>query len=397
MTYLYLDDEIDSSLRSFIRRVAPEGGELTIVPSHPGSFAGQIETAMHGEYDGLILDLRLDKVTNDGIQADYRAPTLAQEIRTRAAEALHDEESEKLHEEGGEGDEAKGRSEFPIVLWSTEPRLRQSYDRDKTSHDLFDLICDKDDMVSLDPAVPEEEKAPMVGVRLQSLVVGYKAIQALRDETGDDERFYRFLGLESPPEFLDERLADFALSEVSPQERPAHEYARFVRRQVLESEGPLVDRRTVAARLGIDMATSADFDELLLRFESGVYGGVFHEGWPRWWAEEVEELAEDLIDDDLRSLSASERVERLSKATGFGGLRAAEPISDGDSDAFWVVCQATDRPLDPRDGYVMEAGRRYPWQRDKYVSRYAVENRMLRRRHLRLTVSERERAAALFS
>ena len=390
MTYFYLDDEIDTSLRSFIRRVAPESGDLTIVPSHPGTFADQIEAAMRGDYDGLILDLRLDKVAGDsGVQADYRAPTLAQEIRTRAAEQLHDEE--------GERDANRGQSEFPIVLWSTESRLRQSYDRDKTSHDLFDLICNKEDMVSTDPAVSEDEKAPTVGMRLQSLVTGYKAIQVLRDETDSDERFYRFLGFGSAPDFLDERLAEFALSESPPQERPAHEYARFVRRQVLESEGPLIDRRTVAARLGIDMAASKDIDKLLLLFESGIYRGVFHKGWPRWWSDMIEEQAEEMIEDDLRLLPASMRVEKLAKATGLTQLHAAEPISKGDSDAFWVVCQATDKPLDPRDGYVLEAGRRYPWQRDKYVSRYAVENRMLRRRHLRLTVSERERADALFS
>ena len=393
MTYLYLDDESDTSLRSFIRRVAPEGGDLIINPARPGSFAEQIEAAMQGEFDGLILDLRLDKIANEGgAKADYRAPTLAQEIRTRAAEKLHGGD-----DEGGDDmdEEERGKSEFPIVLWSTEPRLRKSYDRDKTSHDLFDLICDKGDLLSTDPTVPEEEKAPMVGVRLQSLVAGYRKIQALRDETGNDERFYRFLGFSEPPDDLDERLSEFALSDVPPAERPAHEYARFVRRQVLESEGPLIDRRTLAARLGVDTGSSEDFDELVQTFDDAIYRGVFCEGWPRWWSEGAEELAEDLIEESLRSLTASERVHLLSRATGLSRLRAAEPIAEGDSSAFWVVCQATDRPLDPRDGFVLDSGRRYPWQRDKYVSRQAVENRVLGRRHLRLTVSERERASVL--
>lgn len=249
--------------------------------------------------------------------------------------------------------------------------------------------------MSTDPAVPEEEKAPMVGLRLQSLVTGYRKIQELRDETDGDERFYRFLGFSEPPDHLDERLSEFALSDVPPTERPAHEYARFIRRQVLESAGPLIDRRTLAARLGVDVEASEDFDELVQAFDDAIYRGVFREGWLRWWAEVTEDLAENLVEESLRSLTAPERVERLTKATGLGKLRAAEPISEGDSSAFWVVCQATDRPLDPRDGFVLDSGRRYPWQRDKYVSRYAVENKMLGRRHLRLTVSERERASAL--
>lgn len=391
MTYLYLDDEITTSLRSYVRRVAPKEGDLTIETVRPSAFAEQIEAAMRGSFDGMILDLRLDKVAGeDGVQADYRAPALAQEIRTRAAEELLDED--------GTGDENRGRSEFPIALWSTDMRLRQSYDRDKTSHDLFDLLCVKEHLVSTDPSVPDEEKAPAVAQRLRSLVTGYQTIKALRDETDEgDEQFFRFLGFDAPPDGVDERLYRYVLSEAPPRERPAHEYARFIQREVLESAGPLLDRQTVAARLGVDVAGSDDFGELLGRFDEAAYSGVFHEGWPRWWSDVVEEVAEVLIGASLRPLTAPERVEHLSAATGLDGLVAAEPITADDTTDFWVVCQATNRPLNPRDGFVLETGRRYPWQRDKYVSRYAAENRMLSRRHLRLTVSERERADALFS
>ncbi len=386
MKYLYLDDEIDSSLRAYTRQVAPEGGALSIEPAHPGAYNDQIESAMGEEYDGLILDLRLDLATSaDGTRADYRAPTLAQEIRTRAAEDLL-------------GESHRGRGEYPIALWSTDERLDQSYARDNTSHDLFDLLCVKEHLVSDSPDVPSEKKAPAVGRRLCSLVEGYRRIKALRTEIGPEEQFYRYLGFEAVPDFLDERLAQLVPFDSAPENRPAHEYARFIRREVLESAGPLLDRRTMAAQLGIDAERSDDFDLLLERvFGEAVYTGVFHEGWPRWWAEPVQDLTEKLAGTELRALAAPERVAILHGATALEGLHPAEPLVEGDGNEFWVVCRATDRGIDPRDGFVVDTGRRYPWQRDQYVSRYAVQQRLLTRRHLRLTITERERADALFA
>jgi hypothetical protein len=70
--------------------------------------------------DGLILDLRLDQTVGQGQeQADYRAGSLAQEIRTLATEG-------KI-------------SAFPIFLWSIDKNLSKSFNRDSSSQEIFDF------------------------------------------------------------------------------------------------------------------------------------------------------------------------------------------------------------------------------------------------------------------
>jgi hypothetical protein len=157
----------------------------------------------------------------------------------------------------------------------------------------------------------------------------------------------------------------------------------------------------VAARLGIDAGSSDDFDTLLDRSFSGAsYTGPFYAGWPRWWSEPVESAWATLTGrepGELRSMTADERVAGIKGASGLAGLVAAVPTTAGESTEFWVTCQITGRPLDPGDGFVLDAGRRYPWQRDQYVSEDAVRRNLLAERRWRLATSERERARELLS
>ena len=390
--YLYLDDEKPETVEPYIEEVEDHAENLTIRLAHPKLYQHQIEEVMEGEYDGIILDLRLDRAPNpdpdsEGKRADYRASTLAQEIRTRAAESS----ARKAR---------RGRGEGPIVLWSTDDRLDTSYTRDHTSHDLFDLLCVKQDIVSDEPGVAEEKKAPSVARRLVALAEGYDTIGDVRDDVGLKSRqFYRFLGFEDRPEFLDPRLADLdPFRDPQSRFRPAHEYARFILRELLEATGPLIDRPTLAARLGVDEARSPAFDDVIESlFGEALYTGPFAGGWPRWWASKVDEawgaLREDL--GPLRSKPAEERVILLKEEAGVKELTAAEPISDAGSTAYWVVCRATRRPLDPREGFVLETRRKFPWQGDDYVSSMAVRDGLLSQADLVLAPSEQRRADLL--
>lgn len=388
VTYLYLDDEDPERVRPFTRAVKRGVGGLDIVLDHPSPYRDQIDELERKDFDGLILDLRLDQFTGwaaegeDAEKADYRAATLAQEIRTRAAE-----HSAKKGE--------RGRGEYPIVLWSTDERLDESYERDHTSHNLFDLLCVKGHITSDEEGVADEKKAPWVARRLLALAEGYDAVAATRDEVGRKKgQFYRFLGFDERPEFLDERVANLEPFDQRLLFRPAHEYARFIRRELLETTGPLIDRATLAARFGIDVATSKDTDRLFDEHLSGAaYKGPFALGWPRWWARLVEDVWRDLIgaDNALRPLPASERVELLREHTGLRRLHAAIPQLPDQSSRFWVSCRATGAPIDPRDGFVLDSQNRFPWQGDEYVSLQAVL-RGLRETGLRLSPSERKRA-----
>ena len=164
--------------------------------------------------------------------------------------------------------------------------------------------------------------------------------------------------------------------------------------------GPLIDKRTLAARLGVDFQRSDDFDRLIEQhFAEAAYEGPFAQGWPRWWASLVESVWRKLSDKDgsaasLKSLPANERVERLCEHTKLHDLYAATPLDNDGSTRYWVVCEATQRPLDPREGFVLETQRQFSWQWDKYVSFYAVRQGLHNQQGLLLTPSEHRRAKA---
>lgn len=318
-----------------------------------------------------MLDLRLDREVE---RASYRATSLAQEFRTRATE-----KASAVTEWFGDR---------PIVLWSTDEKLRDSFKPDNTGHDLFDLRCVKDDIAN-EPGTPAH-----VGRQMKSLALGYRQLGQILAENSTLPVLWRALGFESLEQtnFLDPRIEMvFKRREGS---LPAHEYARFIVNQLLEHPGPLIEEKLLAARLGVDAEKSADFDELLSHLEPiAAYEGVFAEGWPRWWPNNLETWWNEVDNcpGTLQSLQAAERVEGLKRAFGLENLVAAVPLREKDSSRFWTVCRATQHPLDPRDGYILDTPSSHPWQERIYVSAFAALNGTARRQGLQLDPLEGER------
>lgn len=369
--YIYLDDEPVSNVRGIKRTVEREIDNLDIDHKHPLPYEAQIEqlkiTSTSSNLDGLILDLRLDILYKDDDKsidkANYRAATLAQEIRTRATE--------------GE------MPAYPIVLWSTEPKLRKSYDPDDTSHDLFDLKCVKVDFEL-------EEYAKSVAYKLVALVDGYKFITSLRNSVSTQP--HNYLGFENKPVFLDDRIYVHLRNQQGAL--PTHEYARFLVREMLETAGPLVDRNHLAARLGIDLDQSAGFDQLVDKlFADAAYSGPFSSGWPAWWFALVDDSWRKLssVPGPLRNLPAQQRVDFLKSISGISELVADKNSWDNERTTFWTICQATLKPLDPRDGYLISKQPKFPWQDREYVSFDAVLTKAIDDKKIKIDVLEEDR------
>lgn len=368
--YIYLDDERPETVRSFIDAIEQQHEALKIELHSPKPYRTQISMLAQDAFDGLILDLRLDQrvdwESEDGERADYRATTLAQEIRTRATEGNF--------------------SECPLVLWSTDQRLKLSYNRDDTSHDLFDLKCVKSDFL-------DDNIASQIAQRLVSLASGYKQIVEIRSSNRRSKfQFYRFLGFQEEPSFIDPRI----LSRFEHQEGPipAHEYARFIINYVLEPTGPLINEDILAARLGIDIKASSDFPKLQGKFlEVAAYTGPFSDGWPRWWAYLIEDWWRTLETNmpPLRKISASARVSLLKKATKLKKLTAAIPMLEGYSDKFWTICQVKKTPLDPKDGFILQVPDFKLWQDKPYVSLEAAMDGSMEEARLVIDRIDRER------
>ena len=107
--YLYLDDEETTTIKPYSDMVVEHSKELHIDVEHPAAFQNNSALINRLEgYQGLILDWRLDEISSktDKKKADFRAATLAQEIRTRETE-------KEIHP-------------MPIVIWSQESKLKIS-------------------------------------------------------------------------------------------------------------------------------------------------------------------------------------------------------------------------------------------------------------------------------
>lgn len=350
--YLYFDDEGPDKIDAYIRIVQSQADEQLVIEHRPPRrYDKQIEV-LRGlsdeEVNGVILDFRLDMKSNEieggKERAQYRAATIAQEMRTLGTEG-------KI-------------KEMPVVLWSLSRRYRESYSPDETAHDLFDLTSIKD---QLETAKGAHEMA----TRLVSLASGYEELREIIDQNRKRKRFtYKLLGFDENPGFLDPRIVTYFDNQSA---LPTHEYARFLLRKMLEATGPLVNESILAARLGIDRDRSEGWNhirDLLAEFE---YDGPFCKGWPRWWWPEVDDWwYAEAADESLKRLPAESRVEFLSRSTGISELVPAEPIEAGYSTRYWTVCQVYDQPLDPVDGLRAKARNLEPWMDRPYLSKKAA-------------------------
>jgi len=343
--YLYLDDENPTRLSPYIDAITGGTNEIEIVPEHPNSFDFQIEHLMEvlDQYDGLILDWRLDKIPNpEGKRAMFRAAALAQEVRTRATEGEY--------------------RDLPIVLWSTYENLRVSYYADHTSHDLFDYKHHKDKIEDSPDAVREQ---------LLSLAEGYKRIRA---SEGAMKKMKSMLALED--EVYNELDPGFTQHFLSDKPVPAHEYARFILKEAILRPGLLISEALLAARLGVDAKTknssASDWEALLQELPTGSkYQGVFHEAWPRWWSYMIEEWWRSLAPKKLRPISilpAGKRVELLKRFTELEKLVVATPIKESYHNRFQTLCEYHHKPLDLTDGVFIQEKEPEPWQERRYIS-----------------------------
>ena len=282
------------------------------------------------DFDGLILDLKLDDLPNgNNKRAEFRGTSLAQEIRTRQKEGV--------------------LKSFPIVLFSANDKTEQALE--KSGKDLFDIFIDK----QLD-----DKAFTVFTPQLIALPTGYNVLgdssQAISEILNIDENL------------IDSRFV-YEFNET--KKSPVHIQSRFLITELLTKQGLLIDDDILAARLGIDKSKSLDWSNLMKLLTNAKYKGVFCEGWPRWWMHIIERWWKDEIKSELylRSTSAGERVEKIKQATGLLQLVAATKINKADSDEFWTICKGFKLPLDPVDGLLIQGqDNLYSWQEPEYVS-----------------------------
>lgn len=355
--YIYIDDENDGSITSLIKGFNDTGliqvDQLSI---EKGLNFSVLELLIKNKisdenYDGLLIDLRLDGEGPN--QLEYSAISISSELRAICAR-----------------NELKS---FPIILCSTLEKIKETYKSDKTSHDLFDYTFRKSEN-------PDYER---FSKKLKSLAEGYIGLPF--DANSLDKIFQR-----GDLKNLDQRIFERFYNQdiIVP-----YDFAHFTVKTLFHSTNPLIKETILASRLGVNIEKSgAHWSELLSKFEDCRYKGLFSNGWNRWWADLLNKKLKDISGKNFSFLKADERVTILKEVFGVEGIIAAKPIELNTSSEFWTICEATKQPIDPMEGIKVKLSHELKaWQEPKYISLYAILERLGTEKGIEPHFSEIER------
>lgn len=319
-----------------------------------------IKEKLHN-FDGVLLDLRLDEYKDQetGQHSDYTASEFAQHIRTLVTKG-------------------ELKKDLPIILFSTDEKLQQVYSTDLSSHNLFDRYLTK---------VNTPKNASK---KLFALAKGYREIEEKRDlEKEYPEIIKEILKLDNFY-LIDERI--FSRFSEKTATIPPHEYAQVILKDLIYTNGTLIQENILAARLGFSIDDNIDvWDEIKSLFNSAKYEGVFSDSFNRWWVKKIEEIFEEITGHYLAELDADKKVEILSKLIG-KEIISSEPIKHNSSKYYTTVCKAYNKPLDEMEGFrVYTSKEPKSWQEYEYFSLDAFLEKKLDEKNIKVHTSDRER------
>ena len=352
LRFLCVDDEPD--IESITRRLKTVGKFDLVLERPVPDWAAQVENIQKamtaGHYAGLLIDFRLDEVhaapkpkNNAAGKVRYTAEALISELRRRSLECGRDD-----------------NNSYPIILWSTAALLKEFYELNPAYNVSYDDIWDKG-------LLPDD--IPGYARRLKILSAGYAEIAAILENVPKGQSAVSSLLAIDASSRVVRDFEQYMFKR--PKGKPhTFQYALFVRHDILGVNGPLIDRPTLDAYLGINPVSENAWKALMSLLGPEIrYRGVMGDLFPRFWREAVLSKLESLTaTSSWLSLPASERVSRLKKARKGLKVSAAEPIEKGYSTDFDCSCSVSFRPLSRRNGYRLLESRSLPWKQPDYVA-----------------------------
>lgn len=352
---LYIDDETQERSKAFADGLSNSGlVEITI--NTPTKFEKLINELISGqsEFDALILDLKLDGNQQGERTATYTAPSLATGIRTKY-----------FIEDGFV-------NAFPIFLISSTSNLKKYYDSDTSSHDLFDYTFNK---TKIGSNGFEYERL------IASITQAYKAIQE------DKTNFKKLLQLPSDSG-IENKI--FTSKFLTGEGTSISEISQYIFNEVINKSGVLIDENVLAARFGVDLNNSNDWGNLIKELDDFKYTGIFKDSFKRWWTDDILNWWNTNFQKPLIQLNALERIELLKGKFNLSDITDAQAITKTTSTKFWTVCQVYQKPLDPKDGFLVD-GNLLNWQDKRYLSLESILERDAKAKGLLVHPAEKER------
>ena len=327
LKFLYIDDESEETARGLITNLVDET-TLEFIIEKPQTWNQQklslIDQAGLDQYDGLLLDFKLQFSDDVDGEIKYSGAELAQSIRNGAKSGLIRDK--------------------PIFLCSTEDFYITYFDR--TSKDLFDRKYKKEKTLNTQQTKTE-------------LIAFANAYIGIRDNRKTDAIIQKQEDADDYIQILDTELQNL--------ETP-HEIIYLLSNYFTQNSGLLVDEDLLAIRLGIDKSISKDWNTLKEQFLSAFkYTGALHECYPRWWQFEINNWWKENFGRSLLITTAEERVARMTKTLKLDLVPLALPAHQHYT-TFWYKCRLSNFPLDSTDGLRTIEMPRFAWQDPTYIS-----------------------------
>lgn len=280
---VYIDDNDDDLTYGELMSVPGNDG-IIFKNIKPKSLAHTAQQISEFSPDIVAIDYRLDERQNTDAENDYRAGTLAQNLR------------EKLIDQPAK--------DFPIILISTEEKIHKFFEPDQTSHDLFDEWYRKETITS------DGEK---VRTQILSLIRGYKKIA---ENIGNDKWPISLLNLNEDEDFIIELTnLDIELKESN----VAHIWARVLLNNIIKRSGLLLKPEDLYAKLGIELDDYTEINtEIFTKLdeEDICYKGIFSDGWKRVWKHRFEAWLKGKLKQHITGIAVKQRVAKINKLFG---------------------------------------------------------------------------------
>jgi hypothetical protein len=350
-------------VKPIVELLEHHNSDLKLEIRTPIKFDDEVRQLYKSKYDGILLDLRLDRnADSTGARVNYRALSLAQELRTRMTEGQ--------------------MTPCPLILWSVDGNFKLSYNRDETGHDLFDHKYSKTSVT---------DTGERMALELVDLAKGYRTINTMRSKKVKDI-YSRLIDLPDAFNTIDPRIANDIADDSS---HPSHMFARSVLQNLIYGNGPLIDEQLLAARLGVDIAASADWSKLKEKVKDARYTGIFGSAWPRWWMFKISTFWKEISPSaPLQRLEAEERTATLKKALNLSKLKAAKPLEHNYDARFWHVCKLLNMPISPANAVQLSVERR-EWQDGVYASVKSILDRKHKSAGYEIHPFERQRISEI--
>lgn len=355
--YLYIDDDKYGALEELIEELEFHSGEQLKIDhkqTRPMKVVAQI--FKDGNYDGLLIDQKLDAVNEEGVSAGYWGTSLAQDLKTEMTQG--------------------NIPHAPMVLLSNEAVYVQYFDKDENAHNLFDYTLGKT-AISTSDSFARQSSFILLG-----LAEAYHiALNEVMPNIGREDNLEVLLKPllqwdEQAFKFCDKRFIEHVRSKI----KDVHSVISLILNSLVRSAGVLVTETMLATRLGVEIESSQDWDALKEILKDGKYRGVFSDIKERWWFSKIEDWWYDnnVHSNVLRSLTATERVAAISDFTGLINLVPISPkYKNGkQSEKFWVNCVVSDTPLDPADAILVSKPELMSWEQPLYLDPQMTHDRL---------------------